>query len=120
MNYVYLLHFKTKYKHCQHYLGATVNLESRLKCHIGGYGARLVRHVVKQGNVVTLGRLWMFADKGAAFHFEEAMKARKNNTRYCEICNGVHTFEEMQTSMDALITRSKKPKSIKSYGKSTP
>ncbi|MBN1886948.1 MAG: hypothetical protein JW850_03125 [Thermoflexales bacterium] len=78
---VYLLHFERKYKHAQHYLGWTVDLDHRLAAHRSGNGARLVEVITGEGIGFALARTW----RGGR-DLERRLKQRKNSPRLCPLC----------------------------------
>lgn len=84
MGSVYLLHFDTKFHHCQHYIGWTsVEVEKRLATHREGKGAKLLHHVINKENIeVCLVRVWHNVDR----HFERKLKNRKNSKQLCPLC----------------------------------
>lgn len=79
---VYLLHFSAPFGHSSHYCGFTTNLESRLKAHEKGQGARLVQVIIDAGLTFELVRTW----EGTR-SFERKIKNRKNGPRHCPICS---------------------------------
>lgn len=82
---VYLIHFKTKFRHAKHYIGFCEegNLESRMQRHRSGDGAKLLRAVVKEGIEFDVARTWQ-GDRD----FERRLKKRKNASRLCPVCVG--------------------------------
>ncbi|MBA2681315.1 MAG: endonuclease [Ktedonobacteraceae bacterium] len=78
---VYLIHFERPFKHARHYLGATTNLEKRLRLHQRGLGSCLMAAVVKAGIPWTVTRTWV-----TSFDHEQALKAQKNGPRLCPVC----------------------------------
>lgn len=85
MGYVYLLHFARPIsdRHtCQHYLGYTTDLPTRLCLHRAGSGARLCAVAKERGIGFTLVRVWR-GDRT----LERALKNRKNAPRLCYCCN---------------------------------
>ena len=59
----YLLHFDGKVHGAQHYLGWSVHIARRLRQHLKGDGARLVRQALRAGIGVELVRVWTPADR---------------------------------------------------------
>lgn len=80
----YLLHFDKKYKHAQHYLGWTTDLEKRLREHRSGNHERCVLTATIHWHGIgwRLVRLW-----NGPLSFEKVLKKRKNNPQLCPICN---------------------------------
>ena len=79
---VYLLHFDSKYKHAQHYIGWTQNLEQRLIEHASGRGARLIAVIVAAGISFSLVRTWEQVTKGQERKFKKWKKA----SDLCPVC----------------------------------
>lgn len=80
---VYLLHFRKKFHHAQHYIGfAESDVQARLERHKAGQGAKLVRAVVQAGIGVQLARVWEGADRT----FERTLKDKKNSRALCPVC----------------------------------
>jgi predicted GIY-YIG superfamily endonuclease len=82
---VYLLHFDTPIapgKHTtQHYIGYAADLDSRIKEHRDGHGARLTQ-VAKERHIgFEVVRTWDGDRK-----VERQLKNRKNAPRLCPIC----------------------------------
>lgn len=80
--YTYLIHFEKPYKHAQHYIGWTENLEQRLVCHQSGTGARLMEVVTGAGIDWVLATYW----ENTSRHFERKLKSMKNASFYCPVC----------------------------------
>ena len=81
----YLMHFEKEYKGCGHYLGFCEdgNLESRLKKHKSGNGAKLLK-ALNQANIkYEIVRIWQNEDR----NFERRLKNQKNSKRFCPVCN---------------------------------
>lgn len=56
---MYLLHFASKYRHCQHYIGYTAQpLGVRLGKHCSGNGAALTQAVARAGIAMAMARSW--------------------------------------------------------------
>lgn len=81
MKTVYLIHFKTKYKHAQHYLGFTDNLDERIKRHKEGHGAVLMSVITKEGIAWEVVRTWQGTRKK-----ERTLKNRKKSRKLCPTC----------------------------------
>jgi predicted GIY-YIG superfamily endonuclease len=80
-NIVYVLHFEQKYKHAQHYIGTTKDLDSRYQQHITGQGSPLVRAVVAAGIGVVIAATYPGGRK-----VERKMKNRHKASTFCPIC----------------------------------
>lgn len=82
---VYLIHFETKYKHCNHYIGYCEDghLLKRFKRHKRGDGAKLLRALNIAGIDYYIIRVWEDGDRD----FERKLKNTKNSKRFCPICN---------------------------------
>lgn len=81
---VYLIHFSEPYKHAQHYLGYTANLDRRLAEHRHGHGARLLEVIDGAGIPWTLARTW---DGGR--DLERRLKNRHGARQLCPICRAL-------------------------------
>jgi predicted GIY-YIG superfamily endonuclease len=82
---VYLLHFSEPVSPnhtCQHYLGFTSDLDTRLAEHEQGKGARLTEVAASRGITWTVARVWRNKDR----NFERRLKNRKNAPRLCPCC----------------------------------
>ena len=79
----YLLHFATPVLGKQHYLGWTVDLDRRMRVHLAGRGARLVKQALKADVGVELVRVWSAADRKQ----ERALKKHRAPKSYCPRCN---------------------------------
>jgi predicted GIY-YIG superfamily endonuclease len=82
MGIVYLLHFEKKYKHAQHYIGYTDNLEKRLKRHQAKQGSKFVAAMLNNGINFLLARTW----EGVDYSFERKLKNRHKSSMFCPIC----------------------------------
>ena len=80
---VYLIHFETNLKHARHYIGATDDVEARLKRHRKGAGANILRVCNDKGISYKVVRVW--EDKPIGF--ERRLKNRKEAPALCPICN---------------------------------
>ena len=78
---VYLLHFHSKLRHAQHYLGYAEDVEERLKRHRSGGGAKLIRALKDKGIDFELVRIW---EGGRTL--ERKLKKQKNGPKLCPIC----------------------------------
>jgi predicted GIY-YIG superfamily endonuclease len=81
MGTVYLLHFSKPYKHAQHYIGYTDNLDKRLERHRKGNGARLIEVISKVGIEFCVARTWEGDRK-----LERKLKNYKKSSQLCPIC----------------------------------
>lgn len=84
MSAVYLIHFEPSYRHAQHYLGWSEDLEPRLHAHAHGQGARLTQVAVQAGCNLLLARVWPDGSRS----LERRLKAWHGSTRLCPICQG--------------------------------
>ena len=82
---VYLIHFDTPYQHARHYVGFTDGkLKDRLKEHLAGQGAVLIRAVVAAGIGLQVARIWRRRDR----KFERRLKQGGSFVRICPVCSG--------------------------------
>jgi predicted GIY-YIG superfamily endonuclease len=93
---VYLIHFKTGYKHARHYLGYAQDLDARLQRHRSGNGARLMEVITDAGIAWEVSRLWPCEDEASARALEHKLKhTHGHGPALCPICQGkpldVHT-----------------------------
>lgn len=79
---IYLICFKTPFRHARHYMGFTKNLERRFRRHLDGNGSALLRAVVEAGIEFQIVRTWA-GDR----HLERKLKNRKSGPRLCPVCN---------------------------------
>jgi predicted GIY-YIG superfamily endonuclease len=79
----YLLHFDRKIHGAQHYLGYSVHITRRLREHLTGTGARLVRQALRAGITVELVRVWATEDRRQ----ERALKKTRTPKSYCPKCH---------------------------------
>ncbi len=86
--YTYLIHLHTKIHHAGHYVGATHDIEERLKQHASGNGARLLEVAGERDITWELAKLWTTDD---AFKLEAILKRRHNGRKHCPLCNGGKT-----------------------------
>lgn len=84
--YVYILHFRKKFYHCQHYIGIAINPKNRKIRHNSGNGSRLVRAVVKAGIKMTMKTLSTHDGYTAAHIEEKRLKSFKKSKTFCPIC----------------------------------
>ena len=85
-NFVYLLHFERRINPshpCQHYLGYTTNLPTRIQQHQNGSGSRLCQVAKERHITFTVARIWL-----GPRSLEKQLKRRKNGRSLCPICNG--------------------------------
>ena len=83
----YLLHFDRKIHGAQHYLGYSVHITRRLRQHLDGAGARLVRQALRAGITVELVRIWTTDDRTQ----ERALKKTRTPKSYCPKCRKTTT-----------------------------
>lgn len=86
MGLVYLIHFKTPFKHANHYLGwcEDGNLAKRIDRHKRGQGSKLMRAVVDAMIEWEVVRVWENVER----NFERALKNRKSTKCFCPACCG--------------------------------
>ena len=77
-----LLHFDRKIHGAQHYLGYSVHITRRLRQHLHGAGARLVRQALRAGITVELVRVWTTDNRKQ----ERALKKTRTPKSYCPKC----------------------------------
>ena len=77
----YLLHFECELHGAQHYLGWSVHIARRLRQHLTGGGARLVRQALRAGIGVELVRVWITADRT-----QERVLKRRGPKSQCPKC----------------------------------
>ncbi len=82
MGTLYLLHFEPAYKHAQHYLGWTSNVEVRVEAHMNGHGSPLVKAAVLAGCQVTIVRTW----PGTRSDERRAKGRSRSGRRLCPVC----------------------------------
>ena len=78
---LYLIHFSKKLAHAQHYVGATTNLDQRLRQHASGQGAKILAACKAKGITWEVVRVW----KGL-WQIERKLKSLKNAAHYCPRC----------------------------------
>jgi len=78
---VYLIHFDKPYKHAQHYIGFTNNLDARVDRHKKKNGSKLLKAVENAGIGFKVVKTWEGGQK-----FRTAIKKQKNASRFCPIC----------------------------------
>jgi len=84
---VYLIHFKEKLHHAQHYIGyVESDLGQRITQHKSGRGARLLAAINEQGIEWNVVRIW----RGASRSFERRLKNRKKARLLCPVCGSRH------------------------------
>lgn len=80
---VYLIHFKTKLHHAEHFLGFVErNLPRRLKKHKSGAGAKLLAALNRAEIDWEVVRVWKDGDR----HFERKLKNYKKARCFCPVC----------------------------------
>lgn len=85
---VYILHFKKKFHHCQHYVGWTKEnsldaVKKRFGVHKAGNGSKLLRSVFKSGIKVEIATVFVNGNQ----KLERKIKNTKNVKKYCSFCN---------------------------------
>ena len=78
---IYLLHIRPPYKHARHYLGIAQDLDTRLRLHRNGHGARLTQVCIENRRTLRLVRTW----EGNRDD-ERRLKDQKNSPRFCPLC----------------------------------
>ena len=83
---VYVIHFKSKFHHAQHYVGycAPGKLLARIKRHMDGHGSKLMRAVTEAGIEWNVVHVWDDADRA----FERSLKNKKKTRSFCPACSG--------------------------------
>ncbi|HZQ06544.1 MAG TPA: endonuclease [Anaerolineae bacterium] len=82
MGYVYLIHFRPRYKQAGHYLGYADDFRARFAEHLKGNGARLTQVAVESGIALELARVWKGDRK-----LERRLKRHKHSPLLCPRCN---------------------------------
>lgn len=96
MKGVYLLHYDSAFGHARHYLGASKDVEARIKAHRAGNGGKLPAAFAKAGIGFQIARVWETSSTEAAFELENKLKGRsvhngkrsggKRNVKLCPVC----------------------------------
>ena len=81
----YLLHFNGRVHGAQHYMGWSVDVERRVRLHLSGRGARLVRQALRAGLGIELVRVWPGLDR----RDERRLKRVRAPIGYCPRCRHV-------------------------------
>lgn len=81
---VYLIHFRTPYKHARHYIGSCCDLAARVADHRASRGARLIEVINEAGISWEVARTWIKCGR----RFERQLKRRKAAPRLCPVCSG--------------------------------
>lgn len=83
---VYLIHFKTKLHHAQHYLGFCEDghLAARVERHLSGHGAKILKAALEAGIEWSVVRTWE-GDRC----FERHLKRRKKSRKLCPLCSSL-------------------------------
>jgi predicted GIY-YIG superfamily endonuclease len=80
---VYLIHFDKAYRHAQHYIGFTDNLEQRMHDHeLGTKGSKLLKAVRDVGINFKVVRTWPDGDRT----FERKLHNYKKSSHLCPVC----------------------------------
>jgi predicted GIY-YIG superfamily endonuclease len=85
--FVYLIHFKTRYKHAGHYLGCSASIDARLLAHEQGRGSRLMEVVTQAGIEWELVRLWPCSSYEEMRVLERRLKSWHGSGALCPECN---------------------------------
>lgn len=84
---VYLIHFEKKFKHAQHYLGfVESDLEQRIKRHLSGQGAKILRAVNAADIKWEVVQIWPDGDR----NFERSLKNKHCTRKFCPKCKEIH------------------------------
>jgi predicted GIY-YIG superfamily endonuclease len=86
---VYLLHLSRKLHHCQHYMGWSHDLGTRIEAHRQGRGSRLCEVISELGITFEVARTWT-GDR----HLERKLKRRHEGPRLCPICRRERSHPE--------------------------
>lgn len=79
---VYLIHLEEPYKHAQHYIGYTKNLQKRMYDHeLGTRGSKFLKAVREAGINFSVVRTWD-GDRS----LERKLKKQKKSRLLCPIC----------------------------------
>lgn len=78
----YLIHFTTPYRHARHYLGWSNDIESRIKAHRQGSGARLMQVITQAGITWNVVRRW----EGVGREKERSLKRNNQTWELCPVC----------------------------------
>jgi predicted GIY-YIG superfamily endonuclease len=98
--FVYLLHFDRPIsdKHtAQHYIGWAYRLDSRMRQHIKGRGARFTQVANERGINFVIAASWP-GDR----HYERTLKNKKHASRMCPICRKAHDPKQRIETEDLL------------------
>lgn len=79
---IYLLHFTQPYRHAQHYLGFTEDLDRRLQQHRSGRGSPLVAAAINAGIDFELAATWT----GDRREERRLHRYKNSGARLCPIC----------------------------------
>lgn len=83
MTRVYLIHFESPFHHARHYVGCTrYTIETRMRKHRNGTGAKLLRAVSAAGIRWRVVRVW----EGGDWELEKRLKARHRLADFCPVC----------------------------------
>lgn len=83
---LYIIHFNRQFKHARHYVGIAKDPNKRLRKHLSGHGAMLLKAVIAAGIKVRINIIGEFKGYSAAHLAESALKKRHNTKHYCPIC----------------------------------
>lgn len=85
---VYILHFDSPYwTNCRHYVGWTsTGHQARIKRHMSHTGSLLVGYALTKGRSFVVGLVEQYPTKTLARWREDKLKAEKNLSRHCSVC----------------------------------
>lgn len=70
-----------------HYIGATTDLNKRIRLHRSGRGAKLCRAMRAQGIRLRLVRTWQFDQADDGWKFEKQLKRQNSHAQLCPKCS---------------------------------
>ena len=84
---VYILHFDRPYwKNCQHYVGYSKDLETRLHNHLHNKGSKLVKYANEHDIKWQVVAVEVFLDQSSARKREIEIKRNGGGKKLCPIC----------------------------------
>ena len=98
--FVYVLHFDRPIsdRHtAQHYIGWAYRLDSRMRQHIKGRGARLTQVANERGINFVIAASWPGNRR-----YERTLKNKKHASRMCPICRKAHDLKQRIETEDLL------------------
>ncbi len=103
---VYLIHFDRKFKHAQHYIGYTADLDQRIYDHNHTVdGAKLLQAVRAAGIGFRVVRTWEDGDR----NFERKLHKRKKSSCLCPVCRAE---KERNRELSLLCRQRKAPDTL--------